>query len=152
MQLLTLVNTDEKLANLLYYGEEGKDYTLKGNKVSTDIFTDTYCPANPKITHISLHEAAGTDNKEKYYKEANKRYHLSPAAGFVPNLKKAGASVDLLNRVEFFYKTLLEGDEKPEEMIRKFQKKLKREKYDSILQNIQRKYVKWKKRRGKGEN
>lgn len=152
MQLLTLVNTDEKLANLLYYGEEGKDYTLKGNKVSTDIFTDTYCPANPKITHISLHEAAGTDNKEKYYKEANKRYHLSPAAGFVPNLKKAGASVDLLNRVEFFYKTLLEGDEKPEEMIRKFQKKLKREKYDSILKNIQRQYVKWKKRRGKGEN
>jgi putative aldouronate transport system substrate-binding protein len=151
MQLLSLVNTDEELANLLYFGEEGRDYQLKDGKAYPETHTDTYCPANPKITHFSLYEAKGTEKKETYYKKVNEKYKISPADGFVPDLKKAGAGDKLLNRVETFYKTLLEGEDDPEEMIRKFQKKLKKQNYENILKSIQCQYDKWKKRGGKNE-
>lgn len=151
MQLLTLVNTDKELANLLYFGLEGKDYQLKDGVAYTEKFPDTYCPANPKITYFNQYEANGSGEKEAYYKKVNERYQLSPADGFVPNLKKAGARDELLKEVESFYKTLLEGNDDPKKSIQKFQKKLKNQKYESVLKKVQRQYDNWKKRRAKSE-
>lgn len=146
MQLLTLVNTDQKLANLLYFGREGIDYQIKDGKVTSENHTDTYCPSNPKLTSFSLYEAE-SENKEAYYKKANERYQFSPADGFVPNLKQAGADHNVLQRVELFYKDLLEGNGEPEKMIRDFQKELRSKKYGKVLEKIQKQYNKWKKRK-----
>lgn len=130
---------------------EGKDYQLKDGVAYTEKFPDTYCPANPKITYFNQYEANGSGEKEAYYKKVNERYQLSPADGFVPNLKKAGARDELLKEVESFYKTLLEGNDDPKKSIQKFQKKLKNQKYESVLKNVQRQYDNWKKRRAKSE-
>lgn len=144
MQLLTLVNTDETLANLLCFGEEGTDYEKKEGKVFT-YSPYEYCPANPRITYPDISEVTPEEGKEAYYKKANERYSFSPAEGFVPDLKKAGADSHVLQKVERFYKKLLKGDGEPEQMIRNFQKELRDKKYGEVLEKIQRQYDKWKK-------
>lgn len=144
MQLLTLVNTDEKLANLLCFGEEGSDYEKKEGKVLKEI-PNTYCPANIRITYPAIYEADPPEGKAAYYKKANEKYSLSPADGFVPDLEKAGADRGVLQRVELFYKELLEGDKEPEKMIRDFRKELQDKKYGKVLAKIQRQYDKWRK-------
>lgn len=146
MQLLTLVNTDKELANLLFFGEKDKDYQLEGGKVFTESYPDTYCPANPKITYVSIDEAYAED-KEQYYKKANEKYNISSAAGFVPDLKQAGANKSVLKDVEFFYKKLLEKGTKPEKMIHTFQKKLREKNYGKVLKKIQKQYDSWEEKK-----
>lgn len=144
MMLLTLVNTDAVLANLLYFGQENVDYTLVEGKVYPERHTGTHCPANPKITHFSLYEANGENKKEEYYWEVNEKYEISPVIGFVPDLKKAGVDTKVLVQVENFYEKLLEGTDEPEEMIKKFRKELKKNNYPEALKRIQKQYEKWK--------
>lgn len=146
MQLLTIVNTDEELANLLYFGIEGKDYEIEAGKaVLKGSAPDTYCPANPRNTYCELGEV-NLKKKKQYYKSVNKKYKLLPTDGFEPNLKKAGLTKELLNEVEEFYNVILENPEDSKELIIAFQKKLKKTNYDEAIKNIQKQYDKWKKR------
>lgn len=145
--LLMLVNTDKELANLICFGEEGKDYSLKNGKVVGEKHVSSYCPAKLANTKFSIYEANGEKDKAKYYYDGNKEYSMSPAAGFVPNKKVVEKNKKILNEVDVFYQKLLESDEEPEKMIDQFVKKLKMEKYPDILNKIQKQYNKWK--RGK---
>ena len=57
--LLMLVNTDKELANLICFGEEGKDYSLKNGKVVGEKHVSNYCPAKLANTKFSIYEANG---------------------------------------------------------------------------------------------
>ena len=49
-----LVNTDKELANLICFGEEGKDYSLKNGKVVGEKHVSDYCPAKLANTKFSI--------------------------------------------------------------------------------------------------
>lgn len=143
-QLLTLVNTDKELANLLYYGVEGTDYELENDLAKGQYSADTECPANPRITHYQLGEAYDAGDKQEYCRKINELYDISPASGFVPDCKKAGADNELLEDVESFYKEILESEDASKTII-DFRNKLKINGYNKVLKKIQRQYDSWKK-------
>ena len=122
--LLMLVNTDKELANLICFGEEGKDYSLKNGKVVGEKHVSNYCPAKLANTKFSIYEANGEKDKAKYYYDGNKEYSMSPAAGFVPNKKVVEKNKKILNEVDVFYQKLLESDEEPEKMIDQYMRNL----------------------------
>ena len=74
--LLMLVNTDKELANLICFGEEGKDYSLKNGKVVGEKHVSNYCPAKLANTKFSIYEANGEKDKAKYYDDGNKEYEV----------------------------------------------------------------------------
>lgn len=148
-KLLTLVNTDKKLANLISFGEEGKDYSLVNGKVVGEKHVSSYCPTKLANAEYSIYEADGMKNKSKYYYDNNEQYKMSPAAGFIPKKKTILENEKVLNEVDKFYQKLLNSDEKPKIMIDKFVKKLKKDNYAELLSTIQKQYDKWKRGRKK---
>lgn len=142
--VLTLVNTDKELSNLLYYGVEGIDYKLKEDLVMGQYITDTECPANPRIIHYQLGEAYDAGDKQAYLRKVNGYYDISPAAGFTPEMKNTEKTGKILEEVELFYKELLDGDDDPSEMISDFRKKLENSGYNELVKKIQKQYNTWK--------
>lgn len=81
--LLTRVNTDPDLSNLLYYGIEGEHYELvDGRAIPLDHgkrVPSRDSPANPIITHPEGNEPV---NKEELIREWLANAELSPLVGF----------------------------------------------------------------------
>ncbi|MBE5949680.1 MAG: hypothetical protein E7261_11775 [Lachnospiraceae bacterium] len=83
LELITLINTEPELANLLVYGIENKHYSYKDKLVRTLPTSDgiamgdgdMYVFVNPGLL---LAQCAEPENKAEYYKEVAAKFEASP--------------------------------------------------------------------------
>lgn len=80
LRLITLLSTEEELANLLRYGIEDKYYTYRDRRVrklstGTDRAMANYAPVNLALTYPQYLEP---DNKQEFYKTQFSKYEAGP--------------------------------------------------------------------------
>lgn len=80
LKLITLLSTEEELANLLRYGIEDKYYTYRDRRVrklstGTDRAIGSYAPVNLALTYPQYLEP---DNKQEFYKTQFSKYEAGP--------------------------------------------------------------------------
>lgn len=111
-KLLTMLNTDSDLSNLLRFGIEGKHYELDNGEVKhldhKHRIPGYYSPANELITHpIGLEPP----NKEQVYKELNASAQMSPIAGFTLDESSIATELETIKGIYDKYENLWTGKE-----------------------------------------
>lgn len=145
-QLLTLLNTDHELSNLLYHGIEGKHYTLVDGKIApgddeSQRVPGYYSPANEMLTHpIGLEPS----NKEEVYKEWNQNLQMSPIAGFDLDDSEMSIDLDQIKSIFEKYEGLWSGDEQDvESQLAKANAELQEAGIDQALDEINQQLKNW---------
>ena len=144
--LMMLVNTDKELANLLFFGIQGQDYTLESNMAKDARPLIIECPANPRIAYYEDELAKNGQEKEDYLHNYNKNFKLSKAADFKPNLKKAGITAKMIDEVENGYQKILASPKDVNQVIDGICKRLKKMGYDEALKRLQRQFDTYRKK------
>ena len=110
-KLLTMINTDSDLSNLLQYGIFGKHYELIDGKVrmlDTDKRAPGYfSPANQMITYPSGLE---TENKEQIYRDIHSLGKMSPIAGFTLDESSISEKLENIKEVYKKYEPIYTGE------------------------------------------
>jgi len=149
-KLLTMINTDSDLSNLLRYGILGKQYELVDGKVS---FLEAearapgyYSPANQMITHpIGLEPS----NKAEVYKELNAASIMSPIAGFTLDKSKIEDKLSAIKGIYDKYEKIYTGETKNiKEELKKANSELKDQGIDEVLDEINLQLTSWWKSKG----
>lgn len=150
MEVLNLVNTDEKIANILANGIEGihyennedgsitfldqkQDYTLGGWQ-----FTDYKLQ---KISKLKTPEEIA--EQEKFIAEAQE----SPALGFAVDTKPIRTEIASIQGVmDQYLASLHTGTVDPAEKVKEMNEKLDKAGMEKALEEIQKQYTEWQKK------
>jgi len=144
-KLLTMINTDSDLSNLLRYGIVDKHYELVNGKVSElDLGgrpPGYFSPANKIITHpIGLEPT----NKTEVYKELNAASIMSPIAGFTLDKSKIEDKLAAIKGIYDKYEKIYTGEAKNiKEELKKANSELKDQGIDEVLDEINLQLTGW---------
>ncbi|MBQ8245643.1 MAG: ABC transporter substrate-binding protein [Lachnospiraceae bacterium] len=146
LKFLNTLFTDEKVANLLTYGIEGKHYELVDGRIS--ILADTKYKTSGLWTVTAYNAttlAVGeSENKEALYKEFNEAGILSCTAGFSFDQTKVEAEIAACDAVVKEYRILLEkGFYNPDEYLPIMVDALKKAGLETVIAEIQTQYDAW---------
>ena len=142
LQLLKLLNCDEKLANLMSFGIEGRDYHLSDGYVDDSNGIGALCMANTQITYPSRAEQK---DKTEMLRRVNERFQVSEFEGFTLDTKKIKNYKKIVDVVDGAYLKFLTEDEKEtEESFDELDKELKSLDIDTAVAQWNRQYKKWK--------
>lgn len=142
MQILNLVNTDEKLYNLLCFGIEGKHYQKNGDGTIKSIEGAGYDPGSDWAFGNQFlawkREGQAPDIWEKTIEE-NKSARTSPAMGFVFDPMPVQKQIAGVNTILDKYRIPLEtGLKDPKEELTQFREELKKAGSDEIIAEAER--------------
>ena len=146
MKFVSTLFTDEKVANLLTYGIEGKHYELVDGRISL-IADAKYVTVGvwPTTAYNATTLLVGeNENKEEAYKEFNESGILSCTAGFSFDESNVAAEIAACDAVLNEYKLLLEkGFYNPDEYLPKMVDALKKAGLEKVIAEIQTQYDAW---------
>ena len=139
LKYLQLVNTDQKLRDMLQYGEEGVDFEYVSPKVVKRL-TDTWGVAGyaeGTFFDMSTLEDAPADQWDQV-KKLNDEAVSSSCLGFTPDISELSTEISNINTVWSKYSAeLLTGTSDPEKMIPQIVKELKGAGMDKIISELQ---------------
>ncbi len=144
-KLLTMINTDSDLSNLLRYGILDKQYKLADGKViqleAEMRAPGLFSPANKMITHpIGLEPT----NKAEVYREVNSITKMSPIAGFTLDKSKIEDELVAIKKVYDKYEKLYTGEaENTEEELNQANRELKEANIDRVLEEVNSQLASW---------
>ena len=142
LQLLKLLNCDEKLANLMSFGIEGRDYHLSDGYVDDSNGAGEFCMANTQITYPARAEQK---DKTETLRKLNERFQVSEFEGFTLDTKKIKNYKKIVDVVDGAYlKFLKEDGRETEEIFDELDKELKSLDIDTAVDQCNRQYKKWK--------
>ena len=139
LKYLQLVNTDQKLRDMLQYGEEGKDFEYVSPKVVKRL-TNTWGPAGYSegtFFDMATLSDAPADQWEQV-KKLNEQAISSTSLGFTPDI--SNLSTEITNCTTTFAKysyELLTGASDPEKMVPQIKKELESAGMDKIISELQ---------------
>lgn len=147
MQFLNLVNTDEKLYNMLCFGVEDVHYTLDEEG---KVIVDDSKGYNPNVDWVfgnqfnGILRAGQEDGIWEKTKEANTAAEKSRILGFTFNSTTVTNELAAVNAVIDQYALPLEtGAVNPEEVLPEFVQKLKAAGCDTVIEEIQKQLDAW---------
>lgn len=149
LKFLSLLYTDQKLADLYTYGIEGTDYNMDGNKIKkTDAGLYNHSAwESTTVTILSL-ESGEPDNKIDLYKTFNDTAKDSVADGFRFDTSSVDAQYAACQQVDTEFGYALEnGGYAPDKVagaIKDYQKALDDAGYQDVLKEAQKQYEDWK--------
>lgn len=139
LKFLQLVNTDQKLRDMLAYGVEGKDFEYKGDKVVKRL-TDTWGIGNYAIGtffDMATQEGSPADQWDQV-KALNNKAVSSVCLGFTPDTSKLATEMANCQAAYDKYRYELEtGASDPEKAIPNIVKDLKAAGMDKIISEMQ---------------
>lgn len=147
VEFLNLLNTDEKLRNLINYGIEGTHYTkasddrIKLLDKQKDYQVAYFATGNLFITY-----PMDTEPKTKWdeFKAFNDKAKNSPALGFKFNTSKVTTQIAAINNVLEEYKAAIySGSVDPDEYLDKLNRKLKEQGIDDVIKEMQTQINEW---------
>ncbi|SKA12516.1 putative aldouronate transport system substrate-binding protein [Pilibacter termitis] len=148
MTFLQALNTDQKIANLLRYGIEGKHYTLENGKVKfTDEHKNYDIPGYnfPYDQTKTLQRADAGDDVLKIAAEYNESVINSPALGFsYDSTNTASEIAQMTNVLEEYFHTVGTGSKGAMETLETMNKKLKAAGLDTVQKDMQKQYDEWR--------
>jgi putative aldouronate transport system substrate-binding protein len=139
LKLLQLVNTDQKLRDMLSYGVEGTDFEYKSPKVVKRL-TDTWQIGNYAIgTFFDMSTVDGApEDQWEQVKKLNENATSSICLGFTPDISKLGSEIANCQATwDKYSKELLTGASDPTTMVPKITSELKAAGMDKIVTEIQ---------------
>lgn len=139
LKLLQLVNTDQKLRDMLGYGVEGTDFEYKSDKVVKRL-TDTWGIGNYAIgTFFDMATVDGApEDQWEQVKKLNENATSSICLGFTPDISKLGSEIANCQATwDKYSKELLTGASDPTTMVPKITSELKAAGMDKIVTEIQ---------------
>lgn len=148
-KLLTAVNTDAKLMNMLSYGIEGVHYKKTGD--DTIKWTNAHDRYNMPFymfgNYFNLyHQEGAPKNEWKVLKEYNAKAKASPALGFNFDTTSFTTQIAAMqNADDEFEKTLNTGSVDPNSALSKREKKMQAAGAADVIKGMQQQYNKWKK-------
>lgn len=151
MMVLNLLYTNEKLANLLVWGIEGKHYVKvsetqidypEGKDSSTVGYgIPDWMAGNKSIMYVFITDAADLRQQERAFNESVKP---SKALGFSFNPQKVKSEITAINNVMGQYRKILEtGTVSPAQKLAEFNSKLKAAGIDKVIAEKQRQLDEW---------
>ncbi len=142
LRLLTLLNCDEVIANLMVYGIEGRDYRLSDGYVGNSAGSDEVCMVNTQITYPSRAEQK---DKREVLRKVNERFQVSEFEGFTLQTKKIRNYKKIVKAVDGAYlRFLSEEDKSAEEILSELDEELKALDIDTAIAQCKQQYKKWK--------
>ncbi|MGL4521410.1 MAG: ABC transporter substrate-binding protein [Bacilli bacterium] len=148
MEFLNLLNTDEKLANMLAYGIEGEHFELDGDKRitmldrSSDYVMPGWAMMNQDVLYLDKNLPEDYREKSKEFKETA---IVSPALGFIFDTKSVRSEVAAVQNVISQYQSSLHtGTVDPMKYIPEMNKKLEKAGMKKIMNEMQTQYDAWR--------
>ncbi len=147
MELLTLVNTDTNLRNLLMFGIEGKHYEKINDKQikkfdgkKYDVVSWAY--GNLLGTYVSENDPI---DKWEAFEKFNNSAKVSPILGFKFNSENVSNQISAINNVlQEFERALYTGSIDPEVGLNDLNKKLNDSGINEVKDEIQKQLNEWK--------
>lgn len=147
LKLLQLLYTDQKLADLMCYGIEGKHYNRTADD-RVELIADSgyvsggvWATTNVKAPSLMVGESA---DKKEQYDIFNNNAEKSICAGFQVDSTNIDAEMTSCTAVRKEYKTLLDrGFYDPEEYLPKLREALKAAGVDKVIEEVQKQYDAW---------
>lgn len=154
MQLIEIMNTDEKIYNTLCIGIEGKHYNklaepytnVHGATVTIEkIDNSGYAPnTNWMFGNTELEWKTENDGSVEFWKEANENAEYSEILGFAFNTEPVANEISMCSNVLGEYLTsLTSGSTEPTQRYEDFIAKLKTAGADKIVAEKQRQLDEW---------
>lgn len=148
MKFLNLLNTDEKLRNLVDSGIEGEHYKKLSENVmenlpeSKNYDMPTFTFGNVMLTYLNPEDP---ENKWEEFKKFNESGTNAPLLGFNFDPTKVSTELAAVNNVkEEFWAPLMTGTVDPEVYLPKAIEKLKAAGLDKIMAEVQSQVDAWK--------
>lgn len=139
LKMLQLVNTDQKLRDMLGYGIEGTDFQYTSPKVVKRL-TDTWQIGNYAIGSffdMATVEGAPEDQWDQV-KKLNENAGSSVCLGFTPDISKLSTEIANCQATwDKYSKELLTGASDPEKMVPQIVSELKASGMDKIVSELQ---------------
>jgi putative aldouronate transport system substrate-binding protein len=139
LKFLQLVNTDQKLRDMLAYGVEGKDFKYTSSKVVKRL-TDTWGIGNYAIGtffDMATQSDAPADQWEQV-KKLNEKAVTSTCLGFTPDISKLSTAITNCQTTWDKYRfELMTGASDPDTTIPKIVSELKNSGMDTIIKELQ---------------
>ncbi len=154
MALISLINTDKYLRNLVSLGIEGKHWVAVGENffklpdgynTKADTGFETYVSPQGNKYLKRMIEGTPDDIYEKYH-EFDDNALKSPAIGFAFDAENVQNELSAMNNVyQEYMPSLLTGAADPEEMFPKAMAKFEEAGYSRFIEEVQRQYDEWRK-------
>ena len=148
MKFLNLLNTDEKLRNLVDSGIEGVHYKKISEKVMENLpehknyDMPTFALGNVMLTYLNPEDP---ENKWEEFKKFNESGTNAPLLGFNFDPTKVSSELAAVNNVkEEFWSPLMTGTVDPEQFLPKAIEKLNAAGLDKIMAEVQSQVDAWK--------
>ena len=139
LKFLQLVNTDQKLRDMLAYGVEGKDFQYVSSKVVKRL-TDTWGIGNYAIGtffDMATQNDAPADQWDQV-KKLNEKAVPSTCLGFTPDISNLSTEITNCQAIWDHYRyELMTGASDPNMMVPKIVKELKNAGMDTITKELQ---------------
>ncbi|AYE33957.1 ABC transporter substrate-binding protein [Clostridium septicum] len=153
VEFLNLLNTDEKLRNLVNYGVEGTHYEKVGDKqVKLLPRSIDYSVAYFSVGNLFKTDVLDTEPTSKWeeFEEFNKNSKVSPALGFKFNPEPVSTQIaGISNAYQEFRALIFSGSVDIDEYIDKLNTKLKEQGMDDVIKEMQKQVDEWKKENNK---
>ena len=126
IKLISLVNTNKDLFNLISYGIEGKHYEMKDNRVNF-IDNSGFSHKNPWVFGCQFNAflvSGQDDNVWEETKRVNEESEKSPILGFVADETRIKSEISQCSTVMSEYSVLNTGASNPSDYLDAYNKKL----------------------------
>ncbi len=138
LKFLELVNTDQKLRDMICYGEEGINYTLTDDKlVERSQDNDWPWPRYTQGNHFVLTPEASSPTQLDDIKANNDAAVASVLLGFVVDRSNIQDEIDNINEVYNAYRSeLLTGTGDPDELVPLMIEEMKNVGFDKVMEEF----------------
>lgn len=147
MELLTLVNTDKKLYNLICYGIEGKHYNLDENGRVVYVENSGYAPKACWKFGNQFNALLIPGQPEDVWEQTQKMNDeaiKSPLIGFIFDTDPVKNEISNVATIVKEYQIIAVGAEDPEKYYDEMIERLKGAGIDKIVTEVRSQYDKWK--------
>ena len=147
LKLLELVNTDTKLRDMLWFGEEGVnfDYVEENGVQKVEKHNNDWAlAAYTQGTFFVATPEKGTDGFGEV-RTQNENAISSPAFGFIPDRTEIGDKLDELSSIFSEYKAqIYTGTADPTEVLPEMMEAMRDAGFDEVLTEVNRQFAEWK--------
>ncbi len=146
MKLIELVNTDTKLRDMLWFGEEGVNFEYveeNGAKAVQKINTDWTMAAYTQGTFFTATPEVGNASFMAEVLDQNNNAISSPAMGFGPDTSAIADQVAALTAIWQNYSNLIYTGADPS-MVEAMMAEMRAAGFDDVLAEVNRQFAEWK--------
>lgn len=145
MKLIELVNTDTKLRDMLWFGEEGVNFQYvdeNGVQKVEKINTDWTMAAYTQGTFFIATPEKGSDGFAEV-QVLNEQATVSPAMGFAPDTSAIADQLAALTAIWQNYSNLIYTGAEPAK-VDEMMTEMRKAGFDDVLAEVNRQYTEWK--------